>query len=142
MTHSTLAPRRHATGFTLIEMLAVIMIVCLLAGLTISLVRYAMSKAEESAVKTEIATIEDACNRYRDQTGVFPPTGMSGLLVLTNGYLVWPARRVITVSPGPGLESAYGTIYRYNRPGTFNTQTFDLFATSQDGNRTNSNYSR
>jgi general secretion pathway protein G len=115
-------------GFTLIELMAVMMIIGVLAGLIVGLSQYARRKSAESAARTEIAFIEDAVQRYRLQTGYYPsPTNSSrGLLVLTNGYLTWRPSRIAT----NGLKDPFHGIYQYCYPGRTNIASFDVWTMS------------
>jgi general secretion pathway protein G len=128
--------RQRKAGFSLIELLAVMLVIGLLAGGIVGLSRYGARKAAESAAQAEIAALEGAIQNYKIQTGAFPPTGSSGLLRLTNGFLTWPTKRIT----GSGLESPYGGLYQYRTPGVFNSTRFDVWTVSPDGFTTNGNF--
>jgi prepilin-type N-terminal cleavage/methylation domain-containing protein len=67
------------SGFTLVELLAVIMIIALLAGLVTPAVMRAMSSARTAAVKAEIDLLHMALVNYKNEYGSFPPADMRGL---------------------------------------------------------------
>ena len=119
----------------MIELLAVIVIIALLAGILTALYKYAWSKGADSAAKVEIAAIEDALLRYQQQTGTNMVTDNSttGAILLTNlvaqGYLAWTPSRIDT----SGLLDLYGTHYRYLCPGLTNTTSFDVWTTNTTG---------
>lgn len=61
-------------GFTLVEVLAVISIMALLAALLIGLQSRVKGKAEESRLNTELAAIELAVENYKAVHGNYPPS--------------------------------------------------------------------
>jgi prepilin-type N-terminal cleavage/methylation domain-containing protein len=80
--HSDLVttPGSHRrSGFTLVELLAVIMIIALLAGLVTPAVMRSMSSARVAAVKVEVDLLHNALMNYRQEYGAFPPADMRGL---------------------------------------------------------------
>jgi len=65
-------------GFTLVELLVVITIITILAGLTLSTVEYANKKAAMDRARTEIAGLEVALESYKIDNGDYPrSTGTS-----------------------------------------------------------------
>ncbi|GEM_PF-3428411 len=133
--------QQRNNAFSLVELLAVLLIVGLLAGATISLSRYASRKAAESAAKAEIALIEDALERYKlkNGTNISATTANAGaiaILVLTNGYISWPRSKISST----GFNDPYGGVYLYLCPGSRNPNSYDLWTVSADGRTTNSNF--
>jgi prepilin-type N-terminal cleavage/methylation domain-containing protein len=77
---SRMAPSStRRSGFTLVELLAVIMIIALLAGLVTPAVMRSLSSAKAAAVKTEIDLLHTALMNYKNEYGAFPPADMRGL---------------------------------------------------------------
>jgi len=66
-------------GFTLVELLAVIMIIALLAGLLTPAVMKSLSSSRAAAVKAEIELLNTALMNYKNEYGSFPPSDMRGL---------------------------------------------------------------
>ena len=80
--HSDLVttPGSHRrSGFTLVELLAVIMIIALLAGLLTPAVMKSMSSSRAAAVKAEIDLLSTALMNYKNEYGSLPPSDMRGL---------------------------------------------------------------
>jgi prepilin-type N-terminal cleavage/methylation domain-containing protein len=62
---------RH--GFTLVELLAVILIIGMLAGLLTPAVMQALKKSRNAAIKAEIDMLHMAIMNYKNEYGSFPP---------------------------------------------------------------------
>lgn len=107
--HDTIPSRtsRNA-GFTLLEILAVVVIMMVLAGTFFALAQHARRKARESAAQGEIANIVTSLEQYKLDKGNYP--GNLGTLI-TEGYLKgWPINRI----NGNTLMSPFGTLYTYD----------------------------
>src|SRR6266513_162655 len=63
-------PRYKA--FTLIELVLVVGIIIVLAGLVLSTVGYARKKGARARAETEIAAMSAACENYKADNGVYP----------------------------------------------------------------------
>jgi len=69
--HPMLRVTRHA--FSLIELLIVISVIALLAGLTFPAVRAAKISVMRGRVRSEMIQVETAIERYKDKLGYYPP---------------------------------------------------------------------
>lgn len=65
--------RFNQRGFTLVELLVVITIIGILAGLALVAVPAAVGKVKEGAMTAELAQIESALKLFKSDTGAFPP---------------------------------------------------------------------
>src|SRR6478672_13808685 len=63
---------RRYNAFTLIELIVVIGIIIVLAGLVLSTAGYARKKGARARAETEIAAISAACENYKADNGVYP----------------------------------------------------------------------
>jgi type II secretory pathway pseudopilin PulG len=59
-------------AFTLIELVVVVGIIIVLAGLVLSTVGYARKKGARARAETEIAAMSAACENYKADNGVYP----------------------------------------------------------------------
>jgi prepilin-type N-terminal cleavage/methylation domain-containing protein len=72
--------KRRYNGFTLIELIVVIAIIVILAGLVLSTVGYVQKKAARSRVETEIAAMSAACESYKADNGTYPASSATNTL--------------------------------------------------------------
>ena len=71
-------PTANRRGFTLIEVLTVIVIIGILAAISIPAIGYAVRKAKQGAQAMEVNTLAQAVERYAmDNGGDYPPDGSS-----------------------------------------------------------------
>ena len=69
-TVATALPRR--TAFTLIEILVVIAVIMILAGLVLATVSYVQNKGARSRAEAEIAAMSAALESYKADNGIYP----------------------------------------------------------------------
>ena len=67
-----LTPRRPVAAFTLIELLAVITIIGILAGLTLGAAGAVRRHGATSTAKAEVAALQAACDRYFADNNAYP----------------------------------------------------------------------
>ena len=63
---------RRYNAFTLIELIVVVGLIIVLAGLVLSTVGYARKKGARARAETEIAAMSAACENYKADNGVYP----------------------------------------------------------------------
>src|SRR5207247_661520 len=68
---------RRYNAFTLIELIVVVGIIIVLAGLVLSTVGYARKKGAQARAETEIAAMSAACESYKADNGVYPQQASS-----------------------------------------------------------------
>jgi prepilin-type N-terminal cleavage/methylation domain-containing protein len=64
---------RRALGFTLVELLTVIAIISLMAGLLVGLAPAASRKMKESRIEAELAQLVSAIEAFKAEVGYYPP---------------------------------------------------------------------
>lgn len=65
--------QNHLTGFTLVELLVVIVILIFLAGITIPIVSSVQTNAKKGVTSAQISQLEIALKQFESDFGVFPP---------------------------------------------------------------------
>jgi general secretion pathway protein G len=65
--------KRPLKGFTLLELLIVIVIIMFLAGITIPIVSSIQTSAKKGVTSAQISQLELALKQFEDDFGVFPP---------------------------------------------------------------------
>ena len=125
-------PRRHMTGFTLIEIMVVVVIIGLLAAIVAPNVMNQLDRATEQRVQSDIGQIVSAIKLFRTQHFRYP-TDEEGIEVLTG---VVPAlseldeRRVVQNLDRIPVDP-WGNAYLYRYPGDHGE--YDVFTYGADG---------
>ena len=65
---------RSAKGFTLIEMLIVVSLISLLAGLSIAQYKHGATLAQEAVLKEDLFRMREAIDQYYADKGKYPET--------------------------------------------------------------------
>jgi general secretion pathway protein G len=118
------------SGFTLLELLVVMVIIGLLAGYVGPKYFAQVGKSEIKVAKSQMVALEKALDQYRLDTGHYP-TSDEGLAALNTK----PANE--TKWDGPYLKKAvppdpWGNPYLYKIPGERGSE-FDLYSYGKDG---------
>ncbi|HJT80372.1 MAG TPA: type II secretion system protein [Chthoniobacterales bacterium] len=74
MARSQVTNLRHPEAFTLLELLIVMTIIIILAGITFATMGYVNNKARRSRAEAEIAAISAALENYKADNGTYPST--------------------------------------------------------------------
>jgi len=116
---------KNIASFTLVEVLVVISIIVMLAGLTVGASRYASYAGKANRAKAEIAAIELAAESFKLDNGEFPPcegtdfvaNGVSLYTNLSMGTKVYLELKKIQVGGGGDEQfilDPWGQPYRYS----------------------------
>jgi general secretion pathway protein G len=126
--------RRPPMGFTLIEVLVVIVVITVLATLVAPNVFRHVGSAKEATAKTQLEMLSSAVDAYRLDNDEYPTTEQ-GLAALRARPEAAPQPRSWR---GPYLRrdvplDPWGRPYVYRMPGTANPEGYDLLTLGRDG---------
>jgi len=121
---------RRRSGFTLLELLVVIVIIGLLASYVGPRLFGQVGKSEVKVARAQLDAFHKALTAYRLDAGQFPPTtvGLQGLVNRPESVAKWN---------GPYLEKGippdpWGRGYRYKAPGD-NGRDYEVSSFGRDG---------
>lgn len=129
------APR---SAFTLVELLATMAVIVVLAGLVLGTLGYVNRKGAEGRAKAEVAALSAAIDSYKLDYGQYPKVNdlfaelTAQGTVNTNKVYFEPRGSIATdLKKGPFLDP-WGTAYKYQNPGVRNVGFFDLWTEPPD----------
>lgn len=124
-----LSPSRRMTGFTLLELLVVLVVLGLLAGLVAPKYFSQLGRSEAKVARAQIEGLGKALDLYRLEVGHYPSSeqGLQALVIAPSGEQRWK---------GPYLQKAvpqdpWGRDYIYRSPGE--NGDYDLLSMGKDG---------
>jgi general secretion pathway protein G len=124
--------RRAARGFTLIEIMVVVVIIGLLAAVILPNVFGRVAKAQMARAKADIRGIETALTMFKLDNFKYPSTdiGLAALSQRPNDPTIrnWPEEGYLKTVP----KDPWQNPYQYVFPGT-RGQAFDLYSFGADG---------
>ncbi len=123
---------RGQRGFTLVELLLVLVILGILAAIVIPKFSGRTEQAKEQAAVTQISIFKTALNSFEVDNGYFPKgkNGLQDLIVKPRDAQNWR---------GPYLETdripldPWGSEYIYECPGRHNPTSYDLSSSGPPG---------
>lgn len=123
---STASPIRPA-GFTLLELLAVLVILGLIGAVAAPQVFKWLDRANADAARVQIEALGGTVDLYRLEVGVYPPS-LDALVSKPAGEERWngPYLKKVAVPKDP-----WGNDYRYRLPGQHGP--YDLYSLGADG---------
>ena len=122
---------RISAGFSLIELLLVLVILAVLAGLVVPRFTNRSRQARETAAKADISSMETALNAFEVDCGRFPTSqeGLAALLQQPNDAADWRGPYLSRGLP----KDPWGHEYLYRQPGQRNAEGFDIYSLGPDG---------
>ena len=122
-------PKRAVLGFTLLELLVVMVIIGLLAAYVGPKYFSQVGRSEIRMAQAQIDALEKALHQYRLDVGSYPTTeqGLAALMVSPNNEPRWNGPYLSKTPPLDPWDRPY--VYKY--PG--DRSEFDLFSLGRDG---------
>jgi general secretion pathway protein G len=124
-------PERHHRGFTLVEVLVVMIILAILAAVVVPRVVGRTEDARRARAVADIESLGTALDLYKADNGDYPSTeeGLKALRQAPASARNWN---------GPYLKKAlapdpWGNDYIYTAPGEHNPDSYDLLSQGDDG---------
>ena len=121
----------HEAGFTLVEMLLVLVILAALAAIVVPRFSGRSEQAKITAAQTQIASFETALDSFEVDNGYYPKgaDGLQDLIEKPSNVKDWR---------GPYLKQdipldPWGNAYTYECPGKYNEAGYDLMSVGPDG---------
>ncbi len=129
LSPSNLRGGRAAYGFTLLELLVVMVIIGLLAGYVAPKYFSQVGKSEVKVAQAQLDSLEKALDQYRLDVGRYPPTeqGLAALMTRPGNEPKWQGPYLKKTAP----PDPWGRPYVYKYPGE--RGEYDLFSLGKDG---------
>jgi general secretion pathway protein G len=126
------APQRGSSshsGFTLLELLVVVVIIGLLAGFVAPRYFDQVGKSKTKVAKAQIDSLEKALDQYRLDVGRYPSTelGLAALETKPSNESKWDGPYLKKAMP----QDPWGRAYLYKAPGEHGD--YDLYSLGADG---------
>ena len=125
--------RGPRTGFTLIEVLVVIVVIAILATFVAPDLFRNVGDARVAAARTQIETLGTALDAYRLDNGSYPSTAQGLGALWERPTIAPPANWKSPYLRKAVPEDPWGHAYVYLSPGRVNPQSYDLLSYGADG---------
>jgi len=128
-----IARTRSNAGFTLIEIMAVVLIIGLLSTIVGVSIFAQVDKGRVTSTSVQISNLESVLELYRMDNAHYPTTedGLEALIHETDDAKNFPPGGYLQKRRVP--EDAWGNPFQYEQPGQNNTHSFDLWSYGADG---------
>jgi len=125
--------RDRRSGFTLIEIMAVVIIMGLLMGVVGVTIFGQVDRARVSTAKIQMKQVENALEFYRMDNSRYPTTeeGLGALVAAPPGARNYPPGGYL--KDKAGLLDPWNNPFQYQSPGQHNQHTFDVWTQGADG---------
>jgi len=133
--HDAARRRARSAGFTLIEIMAVVVIIGMLMTALAVGITSSLDRARRSTTQTQILRVEQALEFYQLDNARFPNMDQ-GLQALVTRPTAPPEPRAYNPAgyiKAEALVDPWGQPFQYRIPGDHNPQTFDIWSLGPDG---------
>ena len=117
------------SGFTLIELMVVVIIIAALAGMILPRLWPATDSAKRKIARGDMAGIQTALTMYRLHSNRFPTTEEGLNILLSPGTTKDWKEPYLEKKP----DDPWGRAYQYRCPGSHNTRGVDIWSLGPDG---------
>lgn len=131
MRNPMLSPKKSTAGFTLFEIMLVVVIIVLLGGAAINYMGGNVGIAQETRVRTDLQAISTQLKIYQAVNGFYPTTEQ-GLAALIAAPTTEPKPRQWRQLMEKMPIDPWGNNYHYVSPGKHNPNSFDLYSAGAD----------
>jgi len=128
--------KKNQRGFTLVEMMLVVIIIATLAAMVVPHFAGRAQEAKIAAATSDIqSSIASALDLYEADNGAYPTTeqGLPALMAPPSIAPVPQRWRGPYIKKKGGLNDPWGNPYRYASPGTHNSGDYDLYSLGPSG---------
>jgi general secretion pathway protein G len=121
---------RHRAGFTLVELLLVLVILGVLAAIVVPKFTGRSEQARVTAARTQISNFAVALDAFEIDNGFYPRgrEGLQSLAVQPRDALNWSGPYIETIPNDP-----WGNPFIYESPGKNRPHSYDLMSMGPDG---------
>jgi general secretion pathway protein G len=122
--------RASRAGFTLIEVLLVLIILVIIGSLAVNVFTGTQDRASVNAAKSNVSLVRGAIDRYRLDMNKYP-TKLEDLWTKPSDTAVadkWGGPYMEPLKPDP-----WGAAYQYSAQGKKNTDKYDFWSNGPDG---------
>lgn len=129
----TQTARRSRRGFTLVEMLLVLVILATLAAIVLPRLSGRTEQARTTAVQTQLSSFKTALDAFEVDNGYYPKgrNGLQDLVVQPRDATSWHGPYLDSIPKDPWQQD-----YLYECPGKHNPASYDISSPGAPGQNT------
>jgi general secretion pathway protein G len=131
--------RNSRSGFTLLEILLVVIIIGMLVGVAVVNLVPRVQESKITATRDQIHNFESALDMYQLDNGVMPSTeqGLQALIAMPSGTPAPGNWKGPYLKPPIIRKDAWNRDFKYVYPGVHNTTSYDILSAGPDGQEGN-----